>query len=69
MVKEAFGNSWSSADKGADILYELAVSKEYNNISGMYFDNDKGSFGKAHPDVYNDVNIRKLIDITDNLLH
>jgi NAD(P)-dependent dehydrogenase (short-subunit alcohol dehydrogenase family) len=52
MVKEAFGKHWSPADKGSNILYELAVSEEYQNISGKYFDNDKGAFGKAHQDAY-----------------
>ncbi|MEM9675441.1 MAG: short-chain dehydrogenase, partial [Bacteroidota bacterium] len=40
MVQEAYGRYWSSADKGADILYELAVSDKYANSSGKYFDND-----------------------------
>ena len=57
MVQEAYGTSWSSADKGRDILYDLATEKEYNSASGKYFDNDKGdpkgSFGKAHADAYN----------------
>lgn len=42
MVKEAFGNYWSSADKGSEILYELAVSETYEGITGRYFDNDQG---------------------------
>ena len=28
MVKEAYGHHWSLADKGADILYELATSEK-----------------------------------------
>lgn len=64
MVNEAFGNHWSSADKGADILYELAVSDEYQGASGKYFDNDKGTFAEAHPDAYNETEIDKLIATT-----
>ncbi len=56
MVKEAYGNHWSPATKGSDILYELAISDEYKGITAKYFDNDKGNpkgnFGKAHPDAY-----------------
>ena len=68
MVKEAFGNHWSSADKGATILYELAVSDDYQDASGKYFDNDNGTFAKAHPDVYNEKKIDKLIATTIKIL-
>lgn len=68
MVKEAFGHHWSSADKGADILHDLAVEANYKGITGKYFDNDNGTFGKAHPDAYKDAEIQKLIDITNSVL-
>jgi len=64
MVKEAFGNHWSSANKGARILYELAISETYEGITGMYFDNDQGAFGQAHPDAYHEAKIEKLIQET-----
>ncbi|PKV48234.1 short-subunit dehydrogenase [Aquimarina sp. MAR_2010_214] len=69
MVKKAFGNFWSSADKGANILCELAISEEYKGVSGLYFDNDRGDFGKAHPDAYSEIEINKLIDTTHQFLH
>lgn len=68
MVKEAFGNSWSSADKGADILYDLAISEKHKNNSGNYFDNDKGSYGNAHPDAYDKNKIHHLIELTEQVL-
>ena len=68
MAAQAYGRHWSSADKGADILYDLAVSKEYKGITGKYFDNDKGSFGPAHPDAYSKTEIDQLIYATRNLL-
>ena len=49
MVQEAFGQFWASADKGAQILFDLAVDSKYVSSSGQYFDNDRGSFGPAHP--------------------
>ncbi len=68
MVQEAYGTHWSSADKGADILVELAVSEEYSGITGKYFDNDKGHkkgrFAQAHPDAYNQEKILTLIKKT-----
>jgi len=68
MAAKAYGQSWSPADKGADILYDLAVSENYKGITGKYFDNDKGSFGPAHPDAYSKTKIDKLINATQNLL-
>jgi len=68
MVQEAFGNSWASADKGGTILCELAISDDYKGVTGKYFDNDQGAFGKAHPDAYNATAIDKLIKITNKVL-
>ncbi|MEM6611336.1 MAG: hypothetical protein AAF652_03605 [Cyanobacteria bacterium P01_C01_bin.72] len=68
MANEAFGQSWSSADKGAAILYKLAVFKYYQGASGKYFDNDHGTFSKAHPDVYNEAKINKLIAETAKII-
>ncbi|TKG91468.1 SDR family NAD(P)-dependent oxidoreductase [Puteibacter caeruleilacunae] len=68
MVKEAFGNSWSSADKGADILIALGVSDEFADVSGKYFDNDRGSFGLAHPDAYDKAIVDELIVLTNKIV-
>lgn len=69
MVKVAYGEYWSSADKGGNILYDLAVADEYEGITGKYFDNDmgkiKGTFGTAHSDAYDERAIGELIRVTD----
>lgn len=67
MVREAFGTTWSAPDKGANILYELAVLENYRGMSGKYYDNDKGSFGQAHADAYNEEKINALIRTTNML--
>lgn len=36
--------------------------------SGAYFDNDKGIFGKAHQDVYDQTKIERLINRTNKLI-
>lgn len=69
MVQEAYGQYWSSADKGANILYDLAVLEEYNESSGKYFDNDKGVFAKAHKDAYDSQKITMLIAETDKIIN
>ena len=72
MASEAYGQHWSPATKGADILYDLAISDEYEGVTGKYFDNDKGNpkgtFAKAHPDAYDEQLISKLIKKTKTLL-
>ena len=68
MVQKAYGTSWSSPDKGATILAELSNVEDAIKISGKYFDNDRGNFGNAHPDSYDDVKIKKLVEITDELI-
>lgn len=67
MVAEAYGRHMSSAEKGADILYDLAVSERYKGITGKYFDNDQGCFASAHPDAYNQTKIDQLIHATRKL--
>lgn len=72
MANEAYGQYWSPADKGANILYELATSEAYNNSSGKYFDNDKGAekghFSSPHPDANNQEKIDVLLSKTETLL-
>lgn len=68
MVQEAYGQHWSSADKGANILYDLAVLDEYAKSNGKYFDNDKGGFSNAHNDAYNQEKINELISETNKIL-
>ena len=69
MVQEAYGQHWSSADKGAIILYELATSKKYEDANGKYFDNDKVTFNNAHSDAYHQEKISELILKTDSILN
>ena len=68
MALEAYGQHWSSADKGANILYDLAISSQYAESNGTYFDNDSGSFSPAHNDAYNEKKIDQLIAETNKIL-
>ena len=69
MAKEAFGQVWATADKGATILAELATEERYHDASGQYFDNDKGGFGPAHPEAYDQAKTEALIDQTEQLIN
>lgn len=68
MAHEAYGQHWSPAEKGSNIIHELAVSEKYNNVTGKYFDNDQGSFNDAHPDAYDELKIENLMNITNKIL-
>ena len=68
MALEAFGNYWDSADKGARILFELSLAEQYRGITGKYYDNDRGSFGTAHPDAYDQEKISQLLSMTEEML-
>ena len=72
MVKEAYGQHWSSAEKGQKILVELATEEFYKDKSGQYFDNDqgdtKGEFNTAHPDAYDARKVEELITQTEAIL-
>ncbi len=65
MVREAYGKFWSSADKGADIMYDLALEQNIMDKTGQYFDNDRGAYGPAHPDAYTTSLIEALIARTN----
>lgn len=68
MANEAFGQHWSPADKGADILIALGLSDEFADVSGKYFDNDRGSFGMAHTDAYDKAIVNKLMELTKKIV-
>lgn len=68
MVKEAYGKSWASPDKGADILVELSFAETHQNVTGKYFDNDSGGYNQAHADAYNEEAIIELIKHTNDLI-
>ncbi|MGP5211632.1 SDR family NAD(P)-dependent oxidoreductase [Psychrobacter alimentarius] len=77
MVDEAYGHHWSSADKGANILTALAISDEFANDTGKYFDNDikdgdhgdaRGEFGQPHADALDKEAIAELEAQTQTVL-
>ncbi|MEO9893000.1 SDR family NAD(P)-dependent oxidoreductase [Aurantibacter sp.] len=66
MAHEAYGQHWSPAEKGVDILYDLAMTNKAKTAS--YFDNDKGGYGQAHSNAYDHVKIEELVGITNTIL-
>tara|TARA_R110002051_G_scaffold137916_2_gene210532 strand:- start:38237 stop:39022 length:786 start_codon:yes stop_codon:yes gene_type:complete len=66
MANEAYGQHWSPAEKGVDILYDLSMTDKAK--TNAYFDNDKGAFGNAHPDAYDDSKVEELLNITQSII-
>ena len=48
MVKEGFGIAGADIMIGADIIMKAAVSDEFNDANGLYYDNDAKAFGPPH---------------------
>ncbi|NPD46938.1 MULTISPECIES: SDR family NAD(P)-dependent oxidoreductase [unclassified Lentimicrobium] len=68
MANEAYGQYWSPAEKGTDILYDLALSEEHKGLTGKYYDNDNAMFAQAHPVAYDEAAITSLISETEKLI-
>lgn len=68
MVKEAYGVPGSDLGIGADILVRAALSDEFANASGLYFDNDRGEFSQPHPDALDAAKNEKLVAAIDEIL-
>lgn len=50
MVKQAYGVDGADLRIGADILTRAALSDEFNQAAGKYYDNDRKTFASPHPD-------------------
>lgn len=50
MVREGFGRSRAGVGVGVDVLVRAAVSDEFADATGRYFDNDSRRFADPHPD-------------------
>ncbi|WP_394176417.1 SDR family NAD(P)-dependent oxidoreductase [Thalassotalea litorea] len=68
MVKEAYGVAGGDLSIGADILCRAALSDEFNDASGKYFDNDSGQFAKPHSDAQNAEKNAALVAAMDDIL-
>ena len=65
MVKEGFGMAGKDIGIGTDILVRAALSSEFADASGKYFDNDKGRFASPHPDALNPKKCQEAIGVIE----
>lgn len=67
MVKEAYGHKGHDLKIGADILMRAALSDEFSEASGKYFDNDRKRFSRPHPDALDTIKNKQVIDAIEQL--
>lgn len=68
MVKEAFNTSGNDIRIGADILIRAALSGEFADASGKYFDNDSGRFAPPHPDGLDPQKCEEVVRVIESVL-
>lgn len=68
MVKEAFGVAGGDIGIGAKILAHAALSDEFSDASGRYFDNDAGRFAEPHPDALDPRKSAQVVQSIETLL-
>lgn len=68
MVKEGFGMAGNDVQIGVDILVRAALTDEFANASGKYFDNDKGRFASPHPDAQDQKKLGEIVRVIETVL-
>ncbi|WP_417880979.1 SDR family NAD(P)-dependent oxidoreductase [Vibrio sp.] len=67
MVKEAYGVAGGDIQLGADILVKAALSDEFAQAHGAYFDNDIEAFAMPHSDALDSAKVNDVIKTLDSL--
>ena len=68
MVKEGFGVAGNDLAIGADVLIRAALSDEFANSSGKYFDNDIQQFSPPHSDAGNPMKVQAVVTTIQSLV-
>jgi NAD(P)-dependent dehydrogenase (short-subunit alcohol dehydrogenase family) len=68
MVKQAFGVAGGDVRVGAEILCRAALSDEFADASGQYFDNDPGQFASPHPDALDPRKAEEMVRLIETVL-
>lgn len=68
MVKEGFGMDGKDISIGADILCKAALSEDFQQASGKYFDNDIGQFSAPHADAGDPAKVEAVMKTIKSLL-
>lgn len=68
MVKEAFGLPGGDLQVGADILCRAALSDEFDDVSGQYYDNDSRQFAPPHPDAMDPGKCTEVVQVIESMI-
>lgn len=68
MVREGFGIGGNDLNVGADILVRAAVSDEFKDASGKYFDNDSGAFASPNAAALDKSHTAKVMAAINSIL-
>lgn len=68
MVQEGFGVAGGDIGIGADILTRAALSKEFADANGKYFDNDSHQFAHPHIDALNAEKVKDVVHVIESVL-
>ena len=69
MVEQAYGVPGGNLQIGADILVKAALSQEFSDASGKYFDNDIGQFTSPHRDALNANKMAEITQVIEKIIH
>ncbi|SMX47779.1 SDR family NAD(P)-dependent oxidoreductase [Maliponia aquimaris] len=62
MVRKGFGVAGNDIGIGADILVRAALTEEFSDASGLYFDNDTLRFAPPHADAANAAKLAGVVE-------
>lgn len=68
MLKKAYGLDGHNLSIGGEILCKAALSDEFKNASGKYFDNDKGVFAMPHSDALDEQKRNEVVGCLEKIL-
>ena len=68
MVQEGFGHAAKDITVGTDILVRAALSDEFANASGQYFDNDSNQFANPHPDCLDPAKRTATVQLMESII-
>ena len=68
MVKDAYGVAGGDLAVGADILVRAALSDEFADASGRYYDNDNQRFANPHRDALDPARNAAVVAALDSLI-
>ena len=68
MVKDAYGMEGKDLSIGADILVRAALSEEFADASGRYYDNDNRRFANPQADALNAAKNEQLVSVMEEII-